>query len=109
MGRLFGGDDTDDAPSEDRKEPDYNDSDFQKRDLYKKGLNHMSNEKFLDAIRSFDLALRLDSQYVDAWIKRGYAHFHLGEYTVADLMTEHLRLTSTMPRHGTSRALPTTR
>ncbi|TLY02881.1 MAG: tetratricopeptide repeat protein [Thaumarchaeota archaeon] len=83
MGRLFGGDDTDDAPSEDRKEPDYNDSDFQKRDLYKKGLNHMSNEKFLDAIRSFDLALRLDSQYVDAWIKRGYAHFHLGEYTVA--------------------------
>ena len=83
MGRLFGGDDSDDAPSEDRREPDYNDNDFQKRDLYKKGLNHMSNEKFLDAIRSFDLALRLDSQYVDAWIKRGYAHFHLGEYTVA--------------------------
>src|SRR5919197_716010 len=83
MGRLFGGDDKDDAPSEDRSEPDYNDSDFQKRDLYKKGLNHMSNEKFLDAIRSFDLALRLDPQYVDAWIKRAYAHFHLGEYTVA--------------------------
>src|SRR5919197_2635960 len=83
MGRLFGGDDKDDAPSEDRSEPDYNETDFQKRDLYKKGLNHMSNEKFLDAIRSFDLTLRLDPQYVDAWIKRGYAHFHLGEYTVA--------------------------
>lgn len=83
MGRLFGRDDDKDAPSEYRREPDYNDEEFQKRDLYKKGINHMSNEKFLDAIRSFDLALRLDPEYVDAWIKRGYAHFHLGEYTIA--------------------------
>jgi tetratricopeptide (TPR) repeat protein len=83
MGRLFGRDEDKYAPSEDRIEPDYNDTDFQKRDLYKKGLNHMSNEKFLDAITSFDLALRIDPQYVDAWIKRGYAHFHMGEYTVS--------------------------
>src|SRR5919197_3551170 len=84
MGRLFGRDDEkNDAPSEDKREPDYDDNDFQKRDLYNKGLNQMSNERFLDAIRSFALALRLDPQYVDAWIKRGYAHFHLGEYTVA--------------------------
>lgn len=82
MGRLFGRD-SKDAPSEDSREPDYNDNDFQKRDLYKKGVNHMSNEKFLDAIRSFDLALRLDPQFVDAWIKRGYANFHLNEYTIA--------------------------
>jgi tetratricopeptide (TPR) repeat protein len=84
MGRLFGRDSKKDhAPSEEREELDRYDNDFQKRDLYNKGLNHMSNEKFLDAIRAFDLALRLDPQYVDAWIKRGYAHFHLGEYTVA--------------------------
>jgi tetratricopeptide (TPR) repeat protein len=84
MGRLFGRDSKKDhAPSEEREELDRYDNDFQKRDLYNKGLNNMSNEKFLDAIRSFDLALRLDPQYVDAWIKRGYAHFHLGEYTVA--------------------------
>jgi tetratricopeptide (TPR) repeat protein len=86
MGRLFGRDSKRKdqyAPSEERLEPDRNDNDFQKRDLYNKGVNHMSNEKFLDAIRSFDLALRLDPQYVDAWIKRGYAHFHLDEYTVA--------------------------
>lgn len=57
--------------------------DFQKYDLYKKGINSMSNEKFEDAIRSFELALRLDSKYVDAWIKKGYAHFHLGEYNSA--------------------------
>jgi tetratricopeptide (TPR) repeat protein len=85
MGRLFGRDSKkrDPVPSEERLESDYNESDFQKRDLYNKGINDMSNEKFLDAIRSFDLALRIDPQFVDAWIKRGYAHFHLGEYTVA--------------------------
>ncbi len=85
MGRLFGRDTGKkvEIPSEERREYEYSDNDFQKRDLYKKGLNSMSNEKFLDAIRSFDLALRIDPQYVDAWIKRGYAHFHLNEYTVA--------------------------
>jgi tetratricopeptide (TPR) repeat protein len=87
MGRLFGRDSKrkDPVPSEERLESDYNESesDFQKRDLYNKGINDMSNEKFLDAIRSFDLALRIDPQFVDAWIKRGYAHFLLDEYTVA--------------------------
>src|ERR687896_749053 len=85
MGRLFGRDSKrkDDIPSEERLESDQNEDDFQKRDLYNKGVNDMSNEKFLDAIRSFDLSLRIDPQFVDAWIKRGYAHFHLGEYTVA--------------------------
>jgi tetratricopeptide (TPR) repeat protein len=85
MGRLFGRDSKKDhVPSEERGESDrYDDDDFQKRDLYNKGVNDMSNEKFLDAIRSFDLALRLDPQYVDAWIKRGYAHFLRDEYTVA--------------------------
>src|ERR671918_398258 len=68
MGRLFGRDSKrkDRVPSEEGVESDYDESDFQKRDLYNKGINDMSNEKFLDA-----------------WIKRGYAHFHLGEYTVA--------------------------
>jgi Flp pilus assembly protein TadD len=43
----------------------------------------MASEKLEDAIRSFELALRIDPKYVDAWIKKGYAHFHLGQYTVA--------------------------
>ncbi|HKU48979.1 MAG TPA: tetratricopeptide repeat protein, partial [Nitrososphaera sp.] len=62
---------------------DFNDIDFQKQDLYNKGRNQMSNEKFLDAIRSFELAIRIDPRFVDAWVEKGYAHFHLGEYSVA--------------------------
>ena len=69
-------------------EPNYNvnydaDSEFQKRDLYQKGVNQMASERLEDAIRSFDLALRIDPKYVDSWIKKGYAHFHLGQYGVA--------------------------
>ena len=66
-------------PEEEKPNP----VDLQKYDLYNKGINSMSNEKFEDAIRSFELALRLDQKYVDAWIKKGYAHFHLGEYNSA--------------------------
>lgn len=57
--------------------------DFQVSDLYKKGVNYMSNDKLSDAIRSFELALRLDPNYVEAWIKKGYAHFHLRDYSFA--------------------------
>jgi tetratricopeptide (TPR) repeat protein len=57
--------------------------DIQKTDQYKKGISHMSDDKMEDAIRDFDLALRLDPNYVDAWIKKGYAHFHLDEFTTA--------------------------
>jgi tetratricopeptide (TPR) repeat protein len=65
------------------EEQDQNTADFQKHDLFQKGVSNMANEKFEDAIRSLELALRLDPKYVDAWIKKGYAHFHLGEYNSA--------------------------
>jgi tetratricopeptide (TPR) repeat protein len=52
-------------------------------DLYNTGINHMANEKLTDAIRCFELSLRIDPHFVNAWIKKGYAHFHLGEYGVA--------------------------
>ncbi|HET7390036.1 MAG TPA: tetratricopeptide repeat protein, partial [Nitrososphaeraceae archaeon] len=74
------------GPSENTTQKGYvldNIDDIQKHDLYKKGIDQMSNEKLEDAIRSFDLSIRIDPNYVDAWIKKGYAHFHLGEYTVA--------------------------
>ena len=56
---------------------------IQKFDLYNNGINHMANEKLTDAIRCFELSVRIDPQFVNAWIKKGYAHFHLGEYSVA--------------------------
>jgi tetratricopeptide (TPR) repeat protein len=89
MGRLFGRkQNTDYSSDEPSKKPieDSNNAnrwDLQKWDLYKKGIDQMANEKLEDAIRSFELAIRIDPNYVDAWIKKGYAHFHLGEYTAA--------------------------
>ena len=87
MGRFLGRKSTRyiNTPSENNtQQTDYNeDLEFQKRDLYKKGINHMANEKLEDAIRCFELALRIDQNYVDAWIKKGYAHFHMNEYNAA--------------------------
>jgi tetratricopeptide (TPR) repeat protein len=56
-----------------------------KQDLFKKGLNKMADEELEDAIQYFDLALRLDPNFIDAWIKRGYCFFHLGNYSQAIL------------------------
>ncbi|MGZ5489398.1 MAG: tetratricopeptide repeat protein [Nitrososphaeraceae archaeon] len=71
----------------DKKPSDLNNTnninDIQTFDLYNKGINHMANEKLTDAIRCFELSLRIDPHFVNAWIKKGYAHFHLGEYGVA--------------------------
>ncbi len=60
-------------------------SEFAKKDLYKKGVNQMASEKLEEAVRSFDLALRIDPNYVDAWIKKGYCHFHLDDYSQATI------------------------
>src|SRR5919205_1284225 len=86
MGRVLGRKSTKypDIPSENTQKRDYNENlEYQKRDLYRKGVNHMASEKLEDAIRSFELALRIDPSYVDAWIKKGYSHFHLEEHLVA--------------------------
>lgn len=104
MGRLLGRKSTriSDTPSENTHQKDYDENlEYQKRDLYRKGINHMANEKLEDAIRSFELALRIDQKYVDAWIKKGYAHFHLDEYTALFLrMIRHLKSMLTMQKLG---------
>ncbi|MEM2920515.1 MAG: tetratricopeptide repeat protein [Candidatus Nitrosocaldus sp.] len=58
-------------------------SDSAIQDLFKKGLNKMADENLEEAIQYFDLALRLDPNFVDAWIKRGYCFFHLNNYSQA--------------------------
>ena len=67
-------------PSDHDNSASYNNSEFQKNELYKRGVSQMANDKLEDAIRNFELALRVDPNYVDAWIKKGYAHFHLEHY-----------------------------
>jgi tetratricopeptide (TPR) repeat protein len=57
--------------------------DIKKVNLYNKGVNKMSEEKFEDAIRCFDLSLRIDPYFVDSLIKKGYSHFHLNQYNLA--------------------------
>lgn len=81
MGRFLG---KSESEEETEKKPNVDKgSDFAKRDLYKKGINQMASEKLEEAIRSFDLALRIDPSYVDALIKKGYCHFHLDDYAMA--------------------------
>ncbi len=86
MGRFLGKsnsskDEVGEEKSEEHTEP--SGSEFAKKDLYKKGVNQMASEKLEEAIRSFDLALRIDPNYVDALIKKGYCHFHLDDYSQA--------------------------
>ena len=57
--------------------------DIKKVNLYNKGVNKMAEEKFDDAIRCFDLSIRIDPFFVDALIKKGYSHFHLKQYNLA--------------------------
>ena len=57
--------------------------DIKKVNLYRKGVTKMSEEKFEDAIKIFDLALRIDPNFVDAIIKKGYSHFNLNQYNLA--------------------------
>lgn len=83
MGRFFGRDKDNGRDSLNDKETKSDYHIFQARDLYNKGINHMSNDKLEEAIRNFELAIRMDPNYVDAWIKKGYAHFHMEEYNSA--------------------------
>src|SRR6478735_4719544 len=57
--------------------------DIKKVNLYKKGVTKMSEEKFEEAIKTFDLALRIDPNFVDAIIKKGYSHFNLNQHNLA--------------------------
>jgi Tfp pilus assembly protein PilF len=57
--------------------------DIKKVNLYRKGVSKMSEEKFEEAIKTFDLALRIDPYFVDAIIKKGYSYFNLNQYNLA--------------------------
>jgi len=59
------------------------DSDYNRKKLFKKGVNLMADEKLEDAAVVFEQALRIDPKNVETLMKLGYARFHLDEHGAA--------------------------
>ncbi len=59
------------------------DIDYNRKKLFKKGINLMADEKLEDAIEIFEQALRIDPDNVETLMKIGYARFHLDEHADA--------------------------
>ena len=59
------------------------DADYNRKKLFKKGVNLMADEKLEEAIMYFEQALRIDPENVETLIKLGYAKFHLDEHSEA--------------------------
>ena len=59
------------------------DPDYNRKKLFKKGINFMADEKLEDAVEVFDQALRIDPGSVETLMKLGYARFHLDEHNDA--------------------------
>ena len=62
------------------KETSLVDSDYNRKKLFKKGVNFMADEKLEDAVIVFEQALRIDPNNVETLMKLGYARFHLDEH-----------------------------
>jgi tetratricopeptide (TPR) repeat protein len=65
------------------KEHSLTDSDYQRRKLFKKGINLMADEKLEEAAIAFEQALRFDPQNIDTLLKLGYVRFHLDDHSEA--------------------------
>ncbi len=59
------------------------DSDYNRKKLFKKGINLMADEKLEEAITYFEQALRIDPTNIETLMKLGYARFHLDEHAEA--------------------------
>ena len=66
---------------------------YQRDRLFKKGINFMADEKLEEAIRSFEMLLRVDPNDVEAMLKLGYSRFHLDDYSAVSYT--HLTLPTT--------------
>jgi len=69
---------TDDVEETSLVDPDYN-----RKKLFKKGVNLMADEKLEDAVAIFEQALRIEPDNIETLMKLGYAKFHLEEYNDA--------------------------
>lgn len=59
------------------------DSDYNRKRLFKKGVNLMADEKLEEAAIVFEQALRIDPKNVETLLKLGYARFHLDQHPEA--------------------------
>lgn len=59
------------------------DADYNRKKLYKKGINLMADQKLEDAVMAFEQALRIDPDSVETMLKLGYAKFHLDDHSEA--------------------------
>lgn len=64
----------------DKEETSIVDSDYNRKKLFKKGINLMADEKLEDAIMVFEQALRIDPNNVETLMKLGYARFHIDDH-----------------------------
>ncbi len=65
------------------KETSLVDPDYNRKRLFKKGINRMADEKLEDAVELFEQALRIDPTSVETLMKLGYARFHLDDHNEA--------------------------
>lgn len=59
------------------------DPDFNRKRLFKKGINRMADEKLEEAIEYFQQALRIEPNNIETLMKLGYAKFHLDDHNGA--------------------------
>lgn len=59
------------------------DPDYNRKKLFKKGINFMADEKLEDAVIVFEQALRIEPNNVETLMKLGYAKFHLDDHSGA--------------------------
>jgi len=72
-----------DKHSKIKRETSLTDADYNRRKLFKKGINLMGDEKLDDAADVFEQALRIDPKNVETLLKLGYARFHLDDHVEA--------------------------
>lgn len=69
--------------SEKKEETSLVDPDFNRKRLFKKGINRMADEKLEEAIEYFQQALRIEPDNIETLMKLGYAKFHLDDHNGA--------------------------
>ena len=66
-----------------KRETSLTDADYNRRKLFKTGINLMGDEKLDDAADVFEQALIIDPDNVETLLKLGYARFHLDDHREA--------------------------